>query len=239
MSLIFATQLTAVGTAILAVFAVVTGVFAFLAFRKQSQEVRAIERQVHDQEELTRQQAELLKVQSGQLELQRQQMDNQRQANARQAEVLSLQAIELRESLEQRQRDADERRRGQAANVTAWFHQATETAQSTRSAPPTPAPWGARIRNASDLPIFDVRTFFHYIQETQPGGDWAPVMRGATMEKLRVFPPDTDCFVEIPEDVRNQIDEVSDSIYVVSIEFTDAAGNHWERDPRGALIPRS
>ena len=35
------------------------------------------------------------------------------------------------------------------------------------------------------------------------------------------------------------LDEVSDSVYAVSIEFTDAAGNRWERDPRGALVPRT
>jgi hypothetical protein len=39
MSLIFATQLTAVATAALGVFAIVTAVFAFLAYRKQAQEV--------------------------------------------------------------------------------------------------------------------------------------------------------------------------------------------------------
>ena len=39
MSLIFATQLTAVATALLALFAIVTAVFALLAFCKQSQEV--------------------------------------------------------------------------------------------------------------------------------------------------------------------------------------------------------
>ena len=39
MSLIFATQLTAVATALLVLFAIVTAVFALLAFCKQSQEV--------------------------------------------------------------------------------------------------------------------------------------------------------------------------------------------------------
>jgi hypothetical protein len=78
MSLIFATQLTAIATAVLAVFAIVTAVFAILAFRKQSREVRAIERQVKDQEALTRQQADLLEIQSGQLEVQRQQLNDQR-----------------------------------------------------------------------------------------------------------------------------------------------------------------
>src|SRR5712692_9860969 len=117
MSLIFATQLTAIATAALAVFAIVTAFYARQAFRRQSQEVAAIERQVTDQQELTKQQAELLKVQSGQLELQRQQLDDQRQANARQAEVLELQVSELRESLAERKREAELRHRDQAARV--------------------------------------------------------------------------------------------------------------------------
>ena len=78
MSLLFATQLTAIATAVLAVFAIVTAWYARWAFLKQSQEVRAIERQVQDAQELTRQQAELLRIQSGQLDLQRQQFDDQR-----------------------------------------------------------------------------------------------------------------------------------------------------------------
>jgi hypothetical protein len=178
MSLIFATQLTAVATAALAVFAIVTAVFAVLAFLKQSREVRAIERQVTDQQECTQQQGELLKVQSGQLELQRHQMNDQREANARQAEVLGLQASELRESLNERRREDDERHRSQAAKVTAWFDQGES---------PVGPIWGARIRNASDLPILDVRTFFSYISEEWPGGDWAPVMRGGPVERSGFF----------------------------------------------------
>ena len=85
MSLIFVAQLSAVATAVLAVFAIVTAFYARQAFRKQSQEVGAIERQVKDQQELTRQQAELLKVQSGRLELQGEQLDDQRKVSAGQA----------------------------------------------------------------------------------------------------------------------------------------------------------
>ena len=48
MSLIFATQLTAIATAVLAVFAIITAWYARRAFLKQSQEVRAIEQQVSD-----------------------------------------------------------------------------------------------------------------------------------------------------------------------------------------------
>lgn len=46
-------EITAIATAVLAFFAIVTAVFAYIAFRKQSQEVRAIERQVTDQEKIT------------------------------------------------------------------------------------------------------------------------------------------------------------------------------------------
>ena len=34
------------------------------------------------------------------------------------------------------------------------------------------------------------------------------------------------------------VDECNDNVYVVSIEFTDAAGHRWERDPYGALKER-
>ena len=97
MSLIFATQLAAVATAVLAVFAVVTGIYAVRAFRKQSQEVSD--------------QASMLGIQSEQL-------TEQRKVNAEQIRVLALQAAELRESLEERKRDAVERRNAQAARVS-------------------------------------------------------------------------------------------------------------------------
>jgi hypothetical protein len=108
---------TAVGTAVLAVFAIVTAVLAGLAFLKQSREVRAVERQVADGQETGRQQGEILKVQAGQLEVLRAQLEDQRDATAKQAQVLELQAAELRESLDERKRAAAERRRAQASRV--------------------------------------------------------------------------------------------------------------------------
>jgi hypothetical protein len=48
MSMIAAAQWTAVATIALAVFAVVTAVFAFLAYRKQSEELRSIEAHMTD-----------------------------------------------------------------------------------------------------------------------------------------------------------------------------------------------
>jgi hypothetical protein len=213
-------ETTAIATAVLAAFAIITAVVASLAFRKQS-------KAVEDSRKLIGQQGAMLQVQSERLEVYRTQVDEQRQINGTRLETLDLQAREIRASLDQRERVAEKERRSQAEKVTAWFAEDRH------------AIWGARIRNASDLPVLDVRTFFHYIHETQPGGEWAPVMRGATIERIRVLPPQSDRFIEIPGQVRNQIREVSDQIYVVSIEFTDAAGNRWERDPRGALNART
>ena len=180
MSLIFATQFSAVATAILAVFAVVTGVFAILAFRKQSQEVRAIERQVHDQEELTRQQAELLKVQSGQLELQRQQLGDQRQANAKQAEILELQGTELRESLDDRKREAAERHRAQASCVLI-----TEIRHPYVGNPAVitggTAYIEATISNGSSAPIYDAELRWH--QGSEPYGEPNPEPLGMLLTR--------------------------------------------------------
>ena len=77
---------------------------------------------------------------------------------------------------------------------------------------------------------------FHFIAADSPASaEWRPVFRGSPAERVRVIPPHFEKFVEIPADISSKHAEVSDDIYVVSFEFTDAAGNHWERDPRGAL----
>jgi hypothetical protein len=107
----------AIATAGLLIGAIVTANYAIKAFREQAREVRAIEQQVKDQEALTEQQARLLEIQSGQLDLQRQQFDEQRKVNARQVEVLALQADELRQSLAQREREAERQHRLQATRV--------------------------------------------------------------------------------------------------------------------------
>ena len=150
-------EITAIATAVLAVFAIVTAFFARQAFRKQSQEVRAIERQVKDQHELTRQQAELLKVQSGQLELQRQQLDDQRKASTDQAKVLKLQADELRESLAARQRAAEEQRKAQASKV---FIVEAEGLSRPPSGPPAIPFVVARAVNSSDQPVYDAEFYW-------------------------------------------------------------------------------
>ena len=51
MSLLVATQVTAVPTEVLAIGAIVTSVFAILAFRKQSAEVTTLQQQVKDRQD--------------------------------------------------------------------------------------------------------------------------------------------------------------------------------------------
>ena len=119
MSMIAAAQWTAVATIALAVFAVVTAVFASLAYRKQSKEVRTLQAHVTDLRDWAGQETELLQVQFGQLDVLRQQFEEQRAINARQAEVLELLAQELKASLEQREREAVQRQGGQGTQTLA------------------------------------------------------------------------------------------------------------------------
>lgn len=152
---------------VLAVFAIVTAIFAMKASGKQSAEVATLDRQAQDQRELTRQQGELLTVQSGQLELQREQLTEQRALNEKQTALLELQSEELIASLDQRERDSAERHRAQAVRVFMWQERfdidpdvIDEDTLSAGSALPSPV-IVAHVRNASDHPIYDLRFSWH------------------------------------------------------------------------------
>jgi|ERR1039457_2927237 hypothetical protein len=206
MSLLLATQITAIATAALAAFAIVTAIFALLAFGKQS---------------------DLLNIQ-------RDQFKDQREVNIEQIRVLKIEAKELQASLDQRKEDAESRRRAQANKVAAWF----SAKESSKAGGPFHL-WGAFIRNDSDLPILNVRVFFHFIQSESPGAvEWRPIFRGGPTGRIRVIPPRSENFVQIPESIENMIDDCNADIYVVSIDFSDTEGNCWERNAHGALIPR-
>lgn len=207
MSEIFAEQLTAAANLVLAVFAIGTALLAGFAFRKQSREVSD---------------------QAAMLELQRQQLSDQQAASAKQAEVLELQAQDLRKSLEERLHAAEEKRSAQAAQVTTWF------VKQPHSNGPF-AEWGAMVRNNSDLAVLDVRAAFHRVTEPVKGQGWTPLPAGSSLKSIRVLPPHTDRHLPIAPDTAAQDPQCDDDVYVASITFTDAAGNRWERDPRGAL----
>ena len=212
--------LTAIGTLVLAVFAVVTAWYARKAFREQSREVAAIEQQVKDEQEVTRQQAELLKVQSGQLEVLRAQLDDQRKADAKQAAVLELQATELRESLDERKREAERQRRAQAARVFI------EERRHMYVSDPAVITGGivyikATITNSSPDPVYD--TQFRWHLGSNPYCDPNPepagtIMPGRAISKTRQFPRDANL------DVCGAV-----------LTFRDAAGTKWMRRADGDL----
>ena len=172
MSEIFAAQLSAFATLALAVLALVAAVLAYLAWRKQSQEVGD--------------QAELLRVQSEQLE-------EQRKTNAKQAEVLDLQAAELRKSLEERVREARRRVRAQAQLVFL-----TEGRYKGRDAGPLdsePPSITATVVNTSNQPIYkaEVYWFLGEASYSKPDPDHLGViLPGQSASSTRKFPPGTD-----------------------------------------------
>lgn len=224
-----AAWMTAVATGLLAAFAVVTAWYARKAFREQAKELGVLQRQV----ETTR---DMLEVQSDQLDYQQRQFNAQKALNAKQTTVLELQARELEGSLDERKRQAGEQRQAQASQVAAWFGSQHVPARGPAVAHHT---WGALIRNESALPVLSVRVFFNYIHaETAVSEDWKPIMRGGPVSMIRVLPPRSEQFVEIPDSVRTMIDQHDESTYAVSLEFMDAAGIRWERDARGALKER-
>jgi hypothetical protein len=212
--------LTAIGTVVLAVFAVVTAWYARKVFREQSREVAAIEQQVKDGEEVTRQQAELFKVQSGQLELQRQQLEDQRAASVRQAEVLDLEAAELRESLGERKREADRRHGDQASRVFIQEVVGPSYAATEEGGSPGQTISAVAV-NTSDQPVYDAENRWRRgsegYGEPNPGplGTILPDSRG---ERRRGFPAGTNM-------------EVSGAV----LSFRDAAGTVWMRRPDGGL----
>jgi len=131
MSVDLSGEITAIATAVLAVFAIVTAVYARRAFLKQSKEVSD--------------QASMLEVQSEQLA-------EQRKVNAEQIRVLGLQAAELRESLAERKREAAERRRAQAGRIFISAEPSPEGSDPIDS-------FLVRIENTSQQPVYHL-TFF-------------------------------------------------------------------------------
>ena len=213
-----ANLLSAVATVVLAVFAVVTAVYARKAFIKQSQEVAAIERQVADGQELTRQQAELLKVQTEHLELLRGQVEDQRAATARQGEVLELQAADLRESRDERRRAAGERHRAQAARVliTEKRHPWNDVAMNGGH-----HSIAVTVTNASEETISEAQLRWHL--NGQPHSAPKAEMIGALLPgthatRSATYPRDADL-----------------AACGAAVEFRDAAGTWWQRRPDGYL----
>ena len=190
---------------------------AALAYEKQSQEV-------HGHAE--------------QLRLESEQLADQKRVNNEQVRLMALQEQELRAAQDERERQDVERREAQAHQVAAWFGLDSEPEDTGGPQ----VKWGAFVRNASLLPVFDVRVSFHFVQQLSSGGldarglSWYPIDRGGPVEPIRVLPPGERRFIEIPEEIKTMSDRCDAQTYVVAIHFTDAAGIRWIRDGRGELV---
>jgi hypothetical protein len=218
MSIFGATTLNAFATLALAILALITAIFAGLAFRRQSEEVRAVERQVADEQELSRQQGELIKIQTGQLEALRGQLEEQRKTSAAQAEVLALQAEELQESLNERRRQIELGRGYQARRVYLTEGRFASRTAGTDTTPPSVT---AIAYNTSDQPIYDAELVWHSGSASHDDPNPEPIgtlLPGLEHPSRREFPSETDL-----------------SASGAVLRFRDAAGTTWLRKPDGDL----
>jgi hypothetical protein len=202
-------EITAIATAVLAAFAIVTAIFAFLAFRKQSDSVA-------DGREMIGQQKDMLQVQSDRLETYRYQVDEQHQTYAAWVKTLELQASELRESLDERKREAEERRSAQAARVfvsqadgvfvandpSEMSEMLNEDEDSwtdiTKAEAEAEGGWHVAVLtvvNTSDQPVYDAQLRWHRGSASHGWPNPEPlgtVMPGCEIKRTRRFPLGTN-----------------------------------------------
>jgi hypothetical protein len=114
----------------------------------------------------------------------------------------------------------DEERRAQASRVCGWYGRA--------DGPAGPV-FGALLRNASELPVYDVVVEFHFTSPRLDGSVWT-LARGQS--KRRLVPPG-ESFIPAPDAMLREVVEADP--FVVSLSFRDAGNRRWLRDPDGVL----
>ena len=137
---------------------------------------------------------------------------------------------------EQRQRE-EAQRRAQASRVAAWYGRWSSVVKG----PGMTADhrewlrYGAIISNASDLPVYNVRVSLCVAADPSAWLTWRQGVRFAGA--LRLVPPGQE-HVEMPDHLRTEEEATGNQpTWLVAIEFTDASGVQWVRDPRGRLEP--
>jgi hypothetical protein len=136
---------------------------------------------------------------------------------------------------ELRQRE-EAQRRTQASRVAAWYGRWSSVVKGPGMAadPREWTRWGAIISNASGLPVYNVRVSFCVAVDPSGGLKWRQGER--YLGALRLVPPGEE-HVEMPDHLRAEEADGSEQTWLVAIEFTDASGGRWLRDPRGRLEP--
>jgi len=212
-----ATWFTAIATGLLAIFAVVTAWYARKAFREQSEEVRTLKEQLSDQRALS----------------------------MMQTPVLELQAKELQESLAERIREAQARRRAQASQVFAWnavhltdvpevLPGASQQEWTAAAEQATRVP-SVDIRNTSTQPVYDVLVEWLLEDGRILQGDYrgTPLMPGEEESVPEPAPPRLKDAPDPAPGVFPGLNAPPDRHSLsAQVTFRDASGVRWLRDPR-------
>jgi hypothetical protein len=149
--------------------------------------------------------------------------------------LLLIESHRDRQAEEERKARAETEKSQQAGKVAGWYG-SWEADQPDPLGPPEYEAWGAILRNGSDLPVFDLRVSFCVDPGT--GASWRSGVRWtSSADDLKVLPPG-DMRAQIRADIRTQeLQRTLKPDWLISIEFTDAAGVRWVREPRGGLVP--
>jgi hypothetical protein len=125
--------------------------------------------------------------------------------------------------------EGERRASAQAELVTAW----PAIVRSNPADPDSPSVWGAQLRNASELPVYQAQVEFRPIErgagqssvivEVLPPGDWLVSGR-----KIYLRPDN----LEPPPDVW----DMAERTFVIELRFTDTYGQMWHRDKQGILV---
>ncbi len=151
-------------------------------------------------------------------------------------ELLRIESGRDSVAVEERREREDAQRWEQASRVAAWYGRWSSVVKGPGMAadPREWARWGAIISNASELPVYNVRVSFCVPVDPSAGQTWRQGER--YLGALRLVPPGEE-HVEMPDHLRAEEANGNDQTWLVAIEFTDASGTRWLRDPRGMLAP--
>lgn len=148
--------------------------------------------------------------------------------------VYGLESERDERAAEERRVRAKAERRAQADQVAGWFAWLAQDADTEpRLGWRRPWGWSAFLRNASDLPIYDIIIDFYYVVPDAADGNIPG--RRASSDRIPVLPPQNEFYMAADRDMLERVAAEDQANHAVAIEFRDAAGIRWRRDIHGKL----
>lgn len=243
-----ATWVTAIATAGLFLGAIVTAIYAVMAYRAQAREINLMGQQRDEQRALTRQQIDLLQLQAQALRAPRAAAPPRWIANlvsfvrlilGRAYQERRHQEPELEapaEVLPSTRESSAERPSTQAREVLAWQE---HTLSATRRRPTRQQQMTVNIENAGTEPVYDVQVRWH--PEPQPAGTRSRRAWRRALADFNAEPPPTPDRIGIlsPGDqlaLPRQV-PIGDR-YTATVTFRDSQGRRWAREPATGEVSR-